>query len=289
MNKEKEISMNTETPWQAQAVEQLSQRFKREPGARAFILSGSLSAAGDQADFWSDVDVKIIMADPAIDRYYLSTGWLAPLGRLIGAERQKNDLTKTLRVCLEGFQRFDLTFIAESALQEPSSWKENPLYPSYLVIWSKLADIQTRIASLPYPVPYQELSPEEIEELVDAFWFKASLAIRKVVRNDLLIGLHLALDLARDSLVLQMIRRDQKERTTIHRTGDWGNALASRFSWRNQNEASQEILSFVKSSCEIFDELASSLLPSYESRSSLLFPVIELAGRVCSERTKGGQ
>src|SRR5687768_18119631 len=100
--------------WQAQAVEQLSQFFVKEPDAKAFVPTGSLAAAEVQVDIWSDVDVKVILADHAVDNYYLSTAWLSPFGQLIGAERHGNSLTRTLRVCLESFQRFDLTFIAES-------------------------------------------------------------------------------------------------------------------------------------------------------------------------------
>jgi len=38
------------------------------------------------------------------------------------------------------------------------------------------------------------------------------------MRNDLIIAHHLTLDLARDSLVLQMNLRDKKLNTNIHRT-----------------------------------------------------------------------
>ncbi len=281
--------MEDETTWQARAVEQLSQLFNKEPDARAFVLSGSLAVAEVQEDVWSDVDAKIILADHALDSYYLSTAWLFPFGRLVGAERHENHLTKTLRVCLESFQRFDLTFIAESALQHLSRWDRNPFHPSYVVVWSKLPDLETRIASLPLPTEYQDAPREEIERMVDEFWFKAALAIVKVVRNDLLIGLHLALDLARDSLALQMTQRDQEKRTTIHRIGGWGNESVARFSWNGEEGSGEGILNLIRLSCEIFDELASELLPSYKQRGPLLFPSIESATQICYRRTKSGQ
>jgi hypothetical protein len=263
--------------WQAQAIEQLSQLFAEDPGVQALVLSGSLATAEVQEDVWSDVDMNIILADQAVDRYYPSTEWLYPLGRLIGAERHENHLTKMLRVCLEGFRRFDLTFIAESAWQVPSLLAHNPFYPSYRVVWSRLPDLEKQIANLPLPAEYQAVSRKEIEKMVDAFWFKAAVAITKVMRNDLLIGLHLALDLARDGLALQMIRRDQEKRTTIHRIGGWANELVARFSWHSQDSSGAEILNLVKSSCKIFDELASEMVPNYSQRGSLLFPTIELA------------
>jgi len=281
--------MRDEPTWHARIVEHLSQLFGKEPDARAFVLSGSLAAAEVQEDVWSDVDAQIILADHALDRYYLSIAWLYPFGRLVGVERHENHLTRTLRVCLEGFQRFDLVFIAESALQNPSLWDRNPFHPSCVVVWSKLPDLETCIASLPLPAEYQDVPREEIERMVDEFWFKAAVAIAKVVRNDLLIGLHLALDLTRDSLVLQMIRRDREKRTTIHRTGGWGNELVARFSWNGQEGSGEEILNLIRLSCEIFEKLASEILPSYNQRGLLLFPSIESAKQICYARTKSGK
>ena len=277
--------MEKEPTWHIQAVEQLGQFFDREPDAKAFVLSGSLAVADVQEDAWSDVDVKIILADYAWDHYYTSTAWLSPFGRLIGAEWHENPLAKTLRVCLEGFKRFDLTFIAESAVQNGTVWEHDLFHSSDVVLWSKLPGLETRIASLPSPVEYQDMPQEGVEGMVDAFWFKAAVAITKVVRNDLLIGLHLALDLARDSLVLQMIRRDREKQTTIHRTGDWGNELVARFAWNAQAGSGEGILNLVQLSCELFDELASEILPDYNLRSPLLLPTIESAKQICQYST----
>lgn len=230
--------MEHKPTWQARAVEQLSQLFDKEPDAKAFVLTGSLASQEAQEDVWSDVDAKIVLADHVLDRYYLSTDWLFPFGRVIGVERHDHERTKTLRLCLEGFQRFDLTFIAASALQHPSLWDDNPFYPAHVVV---------------------------------------------------LIASHLSLDLARDSLALQMIRRDQEKRTRIHRIGGWGNEVVTRFSWDSKEGASQGILSLIRSSCENFDELASNLLPGYDRRGPLLFPSIESAKQTCSRRSRSEQ
>src|ERR1051326_1637819 len=103
--------MEDESTWQTRVVEKLSQFFYDEPDAQAFVLSGSLATSGLQTDIWSDVDVKIVLVDQAVDKYYSSIAWLAPFGRLIGLEKQESLFTKTLRVCLEDFQRFDLVFV----------------------------------------------------------------------------------------------------------------------------------------------------------------------------------
>ena len=281
--------MATEPAWQARSVEQLSQFFRNEPDAKAFVLTGSLAAAHVQEDAWSDVDASIVVADRALDLHYLSTGWLHALGRVVGVERHEHPLMRTLRVCLEGFQRLDLVFVAESALEHPSLWERNPFHPSYIVQWSKLPGLETQIASLPVPAEYQGVPGEAIEEMVEAFWLRAAVVITKVVRNDLLIGLHLALDLARDSLVLQMMRRDREKGTAIHRVGGWGNELVARLSWNGQGDSSGGILDLLRSSCEVFDELAPDMLPGYSPRGPLLLPSIESARQICSARASAGQ
>jgi streptomycin adenylyltransferase len=271
--------------WQSNAVEKLSQFFEQEPEAKAFVLTGSLATTEIQTDIWSDVDAKIVLADHALGKYFSSIAWLSPFGKLIGVEKHESRLTKTLRVCLEGFQRFDFVFISESALQQPDLWDDNPFASEYLVVWSKLPNLETQIAALPSPTTYQDISHEELQSIADEFWFKAAIAIAKVMRNDLLIGLHLTLDLERTNLVLQMIKRDRKLRTTIHRIGGWGNEVITRFPWYNENGSGEGILSFIRLNCELFDELAPELIPTYQPRGPLLFPTIELAQQNCYKRT----
>ena len=94
--------MAPEAGWQAPIVEQLSQFFQREQDARAFVLTGSLADAEIQPDRWSDIDAGIVLVDGALDRYTRSTGWLRPLGQIVGLERHEHPLGRTLRVCLEG-------------------------------------------------------------------------------------------------------------------------------------------------------------------------------------------
>ncbi|NIV35511.1 MAG: hypothetical protein GWN58_40485 [Anaerolineae bacterium] len=280
--------MGTDAAWHDPIVEQLSRFFQKEPDARAFVLTGSLADGEIQPDRWSDIDAGIVLADGVLDRYTCSTGWLQFLGQTAGLERHEHPQGRTLRVCLEGLRRLDLTFVSEPALGEPSSWDRNPFYPSFVVLWSELPGLEMQLASLPQPAEYREPRREEIEELVDAFWLKAAVATTRVVRDDLLIGSHLALDLARDCLLLQMMRRDRQEGTAIHRTGGWGNELAARVSWDGRGNSAEAILDLVRTSCEVFDELAPELLQGYNRRGPLLYPGIESARAICAARVETG-
>lgn len=269
--------------WQMGALEQLSQYFAAEPEAKAFVLTGSLAAADIAPDFWSDIDVKIVLADQAINRYYTTLTWLEPFGRLIGLERHAGPSTKTLRLCLEGFKRFDLVFIPESALHALGAKGEPLLRPPCTVIWSRLPGLETHIAAAPAALPYEDVSDEAVATIADQFWFKAAVAITKVMRNDLLIGMHLALDLTRDCLLLQMLQRDRVLRTTIHRTGGWGNTWLEHFAWDSSECSAVKILDLISRSCTGFDELAALLLPDYTARWPLLSPAIACAKRELGE------
>ncbi len=273
--------------WQSAAVEQLSQLFEGDPDARALVLTGSLADAGVEADMWSDVDMKVVLADQAVDRYYRSLAWLRPFGQLVGVERHESQFTKTLRVCLDGFKRFDLVFVPQSALHSSSSKNHDLFSQPCTVIWSRLPRLEAQIASFSSLSPTEppDISDAEIERLADRFWFKAAVAVTKVARNDLLIGFHLALDLTRDCLVLQMVRRDREKGTQVHRVGGWGNELVDRFLGEDQEGSSLRILNLITQSCEAFDELASRLSPSYSPRGPLLLSVIGPARDACRKQS----
>ena len=67
--------------------------------------------------------------------------------------------------------------------------------------------------------PAATYSFEAYESQVDQIWFKFVAAIKKFARNDNLIGMHLLLDLVREYLVVEMIGRDVRHATNVHRFG----------------------------------------------------------------------
>ena len=85
-----------------------------------------------------------------------------------------------------------------------------------------------------------------------------------------------------------MMRRDRQAGTAIHRTGGWGNELAARLFWGGRGNSAEAILDLVRSSCEIFDELAPDLLPGYNRRGPLVYPSIESARAICAARAETG-
>ena len=157
--------MDDSDTWQTRTLEQLSRHFAAEPDARAFVLTGSLATADVEPDFWSDIDAKIVLADQAIDRYSTSLTWLQPFGQLLGVERHTGLSSKTLCVCLEGFKRFDLVFIPESALQSLTAEDEPLFRQPCTILWSRLPELEKYIASSPASIIYEDTTDATVAEL----------------------------------------------------------------------------------------------------------------------------
>ena len=109
------------------------------------------------------------------------------------------------------------------------------------------------------------------------FWFKGTLAVYKVVRNDLLIALHLALDLIRDCLVLRMMLRDRAEGTRHHRVGGTGNEMVAQLSKHSQDYSPGGILTMIEETSRTYDELAAEWSPTYQAKRAPLITWIQQA------------
>ena len=86
------------------------------------------------------------------------------------------------------------------------------------------------------------------------------------MREDALIGLHLLMDLLKEVLVLQMMKRDEKYQTHFHRHG-YGKSLPpeldlSKLTYQNK----VDILTFLEARARCYDDLLKTTLPIYVSR-----------------------
>lgn len=273
--------------WQRIAIDDLSSLFRKDAEVKALVLTGSLANGSVEPDEWSDVDLKIVLSRPALGRYYSSSDWLESFGEVLAEDRVEHGCTKTLRVCLRPFRRLDLTFVPEPDLEDAGNWEYNPFPGPYTVVWSRIPELERHIADIPPPA-FQDGGEGELDRIQEEFWFKAMIAIAKAVRNDLLVALHLALDLVRDCLVLQMLLRDRTERTTIHRKGGWGNEIVGDLCTGCRQYSSEEILQIVETACTCFDDLAGSLSESYRPRAAQLIPAVKRAQKgVVREMQRG--
>jgi hypothetical protein len=105
-----------------------------------------------------------------------------------------------------------------------------------------------------------------VETIVNEFLFKGSLAITKVMRDDLLIAFHLCLDLLRDCCLLQMILPDRQEGRTYHKTGgEAANKFIREFRAIPRSTDSIGILRTIEESIQCFDTLVTEWSPNFRN------------------------
>ncbi len=232
------------------------------------MLVGSAGQPGGLTDAWSDLDVLIVIEDGALKRYYPSIEWLRPMGTVWALEQPLSGVAT--RVRFADFRRLDLVFRRRSELSDVAAWGASLLWSGHRAIFSRSMDLDAALAQTfarPAPPSYDAAS---FYQLVNAFWFAAGVAVYKVVRGDLLIALHLALELEQQCLVLCMLLRDREE--GIDPPSRWGGGAA--YIERLQgvhHEHTAGILMMIEACAILYDALAAQYGDSYaEHRDPLL-------------------
>ena len=268
--------------WQTETLEQLKNLLQSLDTVQAAIVVGSFANAAIQPDFWSDIDLVVVVSDEAINQFYPGTEWLRPIGPVYAASRSQGAYHNTLRVCFVDMHRLDLIFLPASAFEAPSAWGYNPFQTGYRVLFSR-SIIVDEFLSQEHAATSDQLDPEtQFWIMSNDFWFKGMLAVYKVVRNDLLIALHLTLDLARDCLVLGMMLRDRAEGTQYHRIGGVGNELIDRINLELAEYSSASILDMIEKYSQIYDDLAGEWRSDYRANRSPLLDWIKQARETLS-------
>lgn len=258
--------------WQEPVIRELTLMLEADSSVLALILTGSCAQPQSHLDPWSDVDVFLVIADEAIARYYPGTDWLAPLGELFATDRSAHAYWSTLRVCFTDLRRIDFGITTESAFQHIGTWDRNPLAAGFRLLFSHSTVVTAELEQKPTSPAPSEFTPEQFQVLTNQFWFKGTLAVTKLMRNDLLIGLHLALDMVRDCLVLAMVLRDRAAGTNHHRWGGAYNEAIERLDFAHHAYTALGILDLIEQSGIIFDQLAGEWSESLRAQRQ---PLIE--------------
>ncbi len=264
-------------------IEALTDLAHDDPDVTVLALYGS-GVRPHEFDAWSDADVLVVVRDGAMARFFPTTAWLAPLGRVFAREQFSGDVANTTRVCFDDLRRLDLVIASESSARNVATWSHAPFATGLRVLLSRSAEISVCLAGPLQTGAYSPPASEQFSALTDGFWFRAVVAISKVVRDDRVIALHLALGLLQDACVLAMMLRDRATGTTQHKTGGIANDIVADFAGTVQPPTPLGILDLVESSARIFDHLASSWSTSYEPRFNILLPALgqaraQVAGR----------
>ena len=263
--------------WQEKMLDDLSSYLEADKDVLGLLLFGSFSRRESRPDTWSDIDVLVVVTDNSLNRFFPTIDWLNSFGKLYTYSQSADDFKCTTRACFENFNRIDFMITTESKAAEIRKWPDVPFYSGVRVIFSRSEVIDEIVAQKQYQQSFPTLSEEEFLKIVRDFRFKSMLAVYKVVRSDLLIGLHLALDLIRDCCVLGMLLRDRAMRTTIHKDGGAGNQLVAQLDVTRKPFTSLGILDSIKESNEVFEKLAYEWSSNYQENRQPLLDWIEQA------------
>jgi predicted nucleotidyltransferase len=261
--------------WQEAAIQDLVRLLQPNEAVRAVALFGT--AAQPHPDVWSDIDLLMVVDEAAKEQFHPAMDWLEPLGDLYTWDQSSSPWTSVTRACFTDFRRIDFVITTEAAMEQVDRWPHVAFWNGTRILFSRSSRVDDVLARV-FPRPGPPLiSPEEFQQMVNAFWFKGMLTVQKVMRDDLLIALHLALEMVQDCAVLGMLLRDRAEGTAHHRHGGSGNEVVDHLEATRFPYTAAGILDAVEQSSIAFDALASQWSADYQDRRAPLLDWIRLA------------
>lgn len=120
---------------------------------------------------------------------------------------------------------------------------------------------------------------------IDRFWFVQVQALGKLYRNDFLIGDHLANININETLVQQMVLRDIKYGTNIHRYGykeelEYLMTDETECPYKRDNKVFNRIAAKIYAASITYDKLTQYFYPEYKGRKEILFDIWEYYDKV---------
>ncbi|MCE5323711.1 aminoglycoside 6-adenylyltransferase [bacterium] len=252
----------------------ISEILAGDESIKGLVLIGSHAQSDVVPDEWSDLDLVVVVDDKSVDHYYPTTDWTTQFGDLYAFHLSSGEYFSAIRVQYTDAQRIDFVIIPESSLKSINHWTQNPLQFENRCLFSR-SPLLDQVLRIKYPEHVQQkCTSEQFERIANDFWFKGMLAVTKAARNELLIALHLALDMIRDCLVLSMMIRDQATGTNHHRDGSMGNHFIELLNPPLSGYTALEILSSIERSAISFECLAAQMNSDYEDHRKPLLDYI---------------
>ena len=256
--------------------------LEADAAVKGLVLVGSCTGAYAQPDAWSDIDLLVVVDDAATERYYPETGWLKGLGAPYALSRSANAFFGVIRAYFTDGRHVDFVIASESSLEKIDDWPSHPLQGGGRCLFSRSSALdRTMSRALPPSVP-KRMPSDQFEQMTNDFRFKGMLAVAKVARSDLLVALHLSLDLIRDCCVLAMQLRDWETGTDHHRTGDAANACVVELPNAGHPYSAASILDSIEQSALAFDRLAHRWSDHYRDQRQPLLDLVNQARRSLS-------
>ena len=257
--------------WHEEAIAKVTEILFQDQDVKVLLLIGSCSRVDVQSDLWSDLDIAIIVDDAALARYFPATDWVQDFGVPYAFNQNETDDYRVLRVWFRDSRLFDFVIVTEQSLERVNDWTSNPLQHGVRILFSR-STVLDKVLSKEFPSPvHRNFSNEQFIRLANDFRFKGMLAVTKAARNELLVAVHLSLDMIRDCLLLGMALRDRETGTNHHRDGTNGNHLLTELQQTQQPYTAEGVLYRIEQSAIAFDGLAFKWDDSYiEQRGPII-------------------
>jgi hypothetical protein len=264
-------------PWQEDLLDKLVSYFEPNEDVLGLLLFGSYSGGENHYDHWSDIDLLVVVKNEKLQSFFPTLEWIRSCGGLYTYDQSSDEFKCTTRACFEDFRRVDFVITTEEKLAKIDEWSSVPFSTGARILFSRSQGVAEVSRSGNLQRKWTPVTEDQFLEMVRKFRFKSMLAVYKVVRGDLLIALHLSLDLIRDCSVLGMMLRDRKTGTNIHKEGGEGNQLVAQLQSTQKPFTSLGILDSIKESNQVFERLAGEWSSDYRENSQMLFEWIEKA------------
>lgn len=263
--------------WQEETISQLQVEFKRNEDVIAFAVFGSTARLDNKPDFWSDIDGLLVVKDIAFGKFSNDLTGIKFIGEIYSYQHQPGEDSQTYRLVFNDFRKLDLIIIKQPAIDAILYPYSSPYWKDIKVLFSKSTEIKRKLEDAKKEITIAHFSEQQFRDLVNNFWFVASLALYKTVRNDLLISQHLTLDLYKDCLLLGMILRDRETGTNIHKTGGMGNDLAQDLNLSLGKITQGSIINLIDDCGKSFDQLCIKWNPKFLPKHPILNEFIQKA------------
>ena len=263
--------------WQEGLVDEVRSRLEPNEDILGLLLFGSCSKLEPVRSEWSDIDLLVVVKDDRMDRFFPAMDWIKEFGNLYTYTQSSDEFKCTTRVCFENFNRIDFVITTEEKLARVNDWPSVPFFSGTRILLSRSAVVDEIARQRLYSHKFEPATEDQFLALVRDFRFKSMQAVFKVVRNDLLIALHLTLDLIRDCCVLEMMLRDRETGTNIHKHGGIGNLFVAELELTEKPFTAIGILDSITASNKLFENLASEWSNDYQHKRQLLQDWIEKA------------
>lgn len=258
-------------------------------------------------DILSDIDLFVFLSSPEKIMWNSLPEQLGLTSEtLLGISREQGEgCCQTLRVIRKDGMRYDIIFCPDENAHTAVSTEGETADVNAAEIGSDVQNSNERESSGGTDSS-EDKAPERFWSYwdltkADSFWFIAVQALGKLYRGDYLIADHLTNMLINETLVAQMIERDNQYGTNIHRYGhqeelEYQKAPAeSSVQAPGQADGNDRSDTFLFIADKLFktaaayDRLILRLNPAYEARRAIFYELWSTYDRGITKINKGGK